>query len=139
MVYLKNKFFLLVILYLNIKNVGLYKKFIEVCYSYRCWKYLNSTSLSNQLKHCVYLEHLKKISGWYHAFCIWLLSSRYFAIKLLFLRCCLISHLFLHELLLCQIDPLQVLVQYSQYRIRDHWKWHQENIWTWRYLYLIYD
>ena len=36
--------------------------------------------------------------------------------------------------LLCQIYPLQVLVQY---RTRDHLKWHQENIWTWPYLLLI--
>ena len=45
--------------------------------------------LSNRLKLWVYLKHLKQISCWYDAFCIWLLSSRYFTIKLLFLRCCL--------------------------------------------------
>ena len=45
-----------------------------------------------------------------------------------YLWCCLIIHLFLRELLLCQIDLLQMLVQY---KTRDHLKWHQENIWTW--------
>ena len=54
---------------------------------------------------------------------IWLLSSRYFAKKRMYLCCCSINGLFLSKLFLCQTDLLQVFVEY---RTRDHLKRDQE-------------
>ena len=91
------------------------------CYSYRCWRYLNSTSESYHMKYCMYAEHSKQKSCWYHALCIWLQSSLPVVL--------LIKSFIPTWILLCQFqfDFLQVLVQH---RTRDHLKWHQENIWT---------